>query len=292
MKYGSQSETATIKSILLKHPKDAFCSQDTIDANWRDLHYKACPEYKATVEEFKSFEELLKRVVNHIYYLPKDNNTGMDSIYTRDPAFITNRGAVLCNMGKKQRQGEPLSMGKYLGDIGVPILGSITGQGKLEGGDIVWLDEHTIAVGIAYRSNEEGVRQLSDLTEGIIEKVIPVPLPHWNGREDCFHLMSIISPVDKDLAVVYSRLMPVPFREYLISRRIKMIEVPDTEYKSMGCNVLSIAPRKCIIISGNPITKQMLEKEGVEVFEFNGGNLCQKGGGGPTCLTRPMLRED
>jgi len=181
-------------------------------------------------------------------------------------------------------------MGKYLGEIGIPILGSITGEGKLEGGDVVWLDEHIIAVGIAYRSNEEGVRQLRDLTAGIIEEIIPVPLPHWNGKEDCFHLMSIISPVDKDLAVVYSRLMPVPFREYLISRGIKMIEVPDFEYESMGCNVLSIAPRKCIVISGNPMTKQILEDEGVEVFEFNGDNLCQKGGGGPTCLTRPILR--
>lgn len=292
MKYGSHSETAKIKSILLKHPKDAFCSQDTIDANWRDLHYKGRPDYKAVVEEFECFVDLLKREVAHIYYLPQDNNTGLDSIYTRDPALMTKKGAVLCNMGKKQRQEEPFSIRKYLGDIGIPILGSIAGGGKLEGGDVVWLDEHTIAVGIAYRSNEEGVRQLRDLADGIIEEIIPVPLPHWNGEEDCFHLMSIISPVDEDLAVVYSRLMPVPFREYLVSRGIKMIEVPDAEYESMGCNVLSIAPRKCIVISGNPITKQRLENEGVEVFEFNGGNLCQKGGGGPTCLTRPIIRED
>jgi len=290
MNYGSHSETGKIESVLLKHPKDAFCSQDDIDANWRDLHYKGRPDYKAVIEEFECFVELLKKYAAHIYYLPKDGKTGLDAIYTRDPALITKKGAVLCNMGKKQRQEEPFSMGKYLGEIGIPILGSITGEGKLEGGDIVWLDEHIIAVGIAYRSNEAGVRQLRDLTAGIIEDIIPVPLPHWNGKEDCFHLMSIISPVDNDLAVVYSRLMPVPFREYLISRGIKMIEVPDSEYESMGCNVLSVAPRKCIVISGNPITKKMLENEGVEVFEFNGENLCQKGGGGPTCLTRPILR--
>jgi len=290
MNYGSHSETDKIESILLKHPKDSFCNQDTIDANWRDLHYKGRPEYRTVVEEFECFVELLKKDVAHIHYLPKDSKTGLDVIYTRDPALITKKGAVLCNMGKKQRQEEPFSMGKYLDEIGIPILGSISGEGKLEGGDVVWLDEHIIAVGIAYRSNEEGVRQLRDLTAGIIEEIIPVPLPHWNGKEDCFHLMSIISPVDKGLAVVYSRLMPVPFREYLISRGIKMIEVPDSEYESMGCNVLSIAPRKCIVISGNPMTKQMLENEGVEVFEFNGDNLCHKGGGGPTCLTRPILR--
>ena len=284
MKYGSHSETGKIKRILLKRPKDAFRGQDNIDTNWKD--------YDAVVEEYSYFVELLRNAVAHIHYLSRDNNTGLDSIYVRDPALITKRGAILCNMGKKQRQGEPASMGKYLSEIGVPVLGSITGKGKLEGGDVVWLDEHTIAVGIAYRSNTEGVRQLSDLTAGIIDEIIPVPLPHWNGKEDCFHLMSIISPVDNDLAVVYSRLMPVPFREYLISRGIKMIEVPDAEYTSMGCNVLAIAPRQCIVLSGNPITKQMLENEGVEVFEFNGEELCHKGGGGPTCLTRPIFREE
>lgn len=292
MKYGSHSETGKIKRILLKRPKDAFRGQDHIDTNWRDLHYKGRPNYDAVVEEYSHFVELLRNAVAHIHYLSRDNNTGLDSIYVRDPALITKRGAILCNMGKKQRQGEPASMGKYLSEIGVPVLGSITGKGKLEGGDVVWLDEHTIAVGIAYRSNTEGVRQLSDLTAGIIDEIIPVPLPHWNGKEDCFHLMSIISPVDNDLAVVYSRLMPVPFREYLISRGIKMIEVPDAEYTSMGCNVLAIAPRQCIVLAGNPITKQMLENEGVEVFEFNGEELCHKGGGGPTCLTRPIFREE
>ena len=292
MKYGSHSETGKIKRILLKRPKDAFRGQDNIDTNWRDLHYKGRPNYDAVVEEYSHFVELLRNAVAHIHYLPRDNNTGLDSIYVRDPALITKRGAILCNMGKKQRQREPASMGKYLSEIGVPVLGSITGKGKLEGGDVVWLDEHTIAVGIAYRSNTEGVRQLSDLTAGIIDEIIPVPLPHWNGKEDCFHLMSIISPVDNDLAVVYSRLMPVPFREYLISRGIKMIEVPDAEYTSMGCNVLAIAPRQCIVLAGNPITKQMLENEGVEVFEFNGEELCHKGGGGPTCLTRPIFREE
>ncbi|UCD90255.1 MAG: hypothetical protein JSW04_02105, partial [Desulfobacterales bacterium] len=277
---------------LLKHPKDAFCSQDDINANWKDLHYKARPDYKAVIEEFECFVELLKKDVDHFYYLPKDSKTGLDAIYTRDPTLITKKGAVLCNMGKKQRQEEPFSIRKYFDEIGIPILGSITGEGQLEGGDVVWLDEHIIAVGIAYRTNEEGIRQLRDLTAGVIKEIIPVPLPHWNGREDCFHLMSIISPVDKNLAVVYSRLMPVPFREYLISRGIKMIEVPDSEYASMGCNVLAIAPRKCIVISGNPVTKQRLENEGVQVLEFNGDNLCQMGGGGPTCLTRPIRRED
>ncbi len=290
MKYGCQSETGKIESIILKHPKDAFYDQAYINANWKDLNYNGCPDYTKTVEEFEFFIELLEKEVSDIYYLPKDGSTGLDSIYTHDPAIITENGAVLCNMGKEQRKWEPTSMGQYLTKLGVPVLGSITGDGRLEGGDVVWIDERTIAVGIAYRSNQEGVRQLRKLTEGIVDEIIGVPLPHWNGQDDCLHLMSIISPIDKDLAVVYSRLMPVPFREFLITRQIRLIEVPDAEYGSMGCNVLAIAPRKCIVVSGNPLTKQMLEDEGVEVFEFNGQNLCFKGAGGPTCLTRPILR--
>ena len=290
MKYGCQSETGKIKSIILKHPKDASYNQEYINANWKDLNYNGCPDYEKTIEEFASFVELIAKEAADIYYLPKDSGTGLDSVYTRDPALITEKGAVLGNMGKKQRQREPLSMEQYFIELGIPVLGSITGEGRLEGGDVVWLDDRVLAVGIAYRSNEEGVRQLRELTAGIVEEIVHVPLPHWNGQDDCLHLMSMLSPVDQDLAVVYSRLMPVPFRDFLISRGIRFIEVPDSEYDSMGCNVLSIAPGRCVVIAGNPLTKKMLEDEGVEVFEFKGENLCLKGGGGPTCLTRPILR--
>ncbi len=290
MKYGCQSETGQIKSILLKHPKDALHNQEYVNANWKDLNYNGCPDYEKTIEEFDAFVELIAKEAADIYYLPEDVRTGLDSLYTRDPALITEKGAVLGNMGKKQRRWEPSSMEKFFNELGIPVLGAIAGKGRLEGGDVVWLDERVMAVGIAYRSNEEGVRQLRKLTAGIVDEIVQVPLPHWNGKDDCLHLMSILSPVGQDLAVVYSRLMPVPFRDFLISRGIRFIEVPDSEYDSMGGNVLSIAPGKCVVIAGNPLTKQMLEEEGVEVFEFNGDNLCLKGGGGPTCLTRPILR--
>jgi arginine deiminase len=290
MKYGCQSETGPIKSIILKHPKDAFYNQEYVNANWKDLNYIGCPDYESVVKEYDAFAALLKKEVSDIHFLPKNSKTGMDSIYTHDPALITENGAILCNMGKKQRQGESSAIGQYLTGLDIPILGSISGSGKLEGGDVVWLDKRTLAVGLTYRTNAEGIRQLKELTADIVEDIIPVPLPHWNGENDCFHLMSIISPVDNDLAVVYSRLMPVFFREMLVARGIRLIEVPDAEYGSMGCNVLAIAPRKCIVISGNPLTKKMLKKSGAEVSDFNGENLCLKGGGGPTCLTRPTLR--
>jgi len=292
MKQGCQSETGKIERLLLKHPRDAFYSQDHINRNWKDLNYTGCLDYDKAIEEFECFATRLQKEVPDIYYLPGNENTGPDSIYTHDPALITKKGAILCQMSKKQRQTEPPAMGQHLAELGIPILGTIRGGGKLEGGDVVWLDQRTIAVGLTYRSNMEGIQQLKSLTvnSGIADEIISVPLPHWHGKDDCLHLMSIISPIDKDLAVVYSRLMPVFFREFLISRGIKLIEVPDTEYDSLGCNVLAVAPRNCIVISGNPITKEMLENEGADVFEFEGENLCRKGGGGPTCLTRPILR--
>lgn len=290
MNYGCQSETGKIERLILKHPKDAFHNQDYINANWKDLNYIRCPDYEKVVKEFEFFAGVLENEISDIYYLPPNNKTGLDSIYTRDPALITAKGAVLGNMGKKQRYGEPSAVGQYLTELGIPILGSITGAGRLEGGDVVWLDEQTMAVGLSYRSNQEGLRQLVELTADVVSETVGVPLPHWNGKGECLHLMSILSPVDTDLAVVYSRLMPVFFRELLLSRQIKLIEVPDSEYDSMGCNVLAIAPRKCMMISGNPLTKQMLLNEGVEVLEFEGKHLCSPGGGGPTCLTRPVLR--
>lgn len=291
MRYGCQSETGQIKSILLKSPKDAFLNQDYINSNWKDLNYTKRPDFEKVVDEFEKFVELIKAQTSNIFYLPADPQTGLDSIYTHDPMLMTRNGAVLCNMGKTQRTHEPAAMGRYLEKLGIPILGSITGNGRLECGDVAWLSDRVAAVGLTYRTNIEGINQFKALTRDIVKEVIVVPLPHWNGQNDCFHLMSIISPVDGDLAVVYSRLMPIPFRQRLISLGIELIEVPDNEFVSMGCNVLAVAPRKCIVVSGNPVTQKRLKQCGAEVFELNAEDLCLKGGGGPTCLTRPLLRK-
>lgn len=292
MKTNGQSEIGTIRSILLKHPKDAFLSQGNIDQQWRQLNYTDRPDYNKALEEYEKFLGLLRKVVFDFHFLPENDITGLDSIYLHDPVIITKKGAILCNMGKKEREDEPAAVGRYLSEIGVPIVGKITGDGRVEGGDIVWLDEKTLAVGHGYRTNTEGIRQLKGLTADLVEEFIVVPLPHWKGPGDVMHLMSIISPIDNDLAVVYSPLMPIPFREYLIKRGIKLIEVPDSEFDSMGCNVLAMAPRKVIMLSGNPITQKGLETAGVEAMVYDGFDISRKGAGGPTCLTRPLLRSD
>ncbi|HHI03675.1 MAG TPA: hypothetical protein ENL22_09160 [candidate division Zixibacteria bacterium] len=290
MEIGNQSEFGKIEKILIKHPKDAFISQDNIDNQWNELGYSSAPVYNEAIEEYEYFVSLLKSEISDIMYLPQHEETGLDSIYVRDSSIVTPYGMILCSMGKPARQGEAVAVEKYLKSAQIPILGSITGDGRIEGGDLIWLDKKTIAVGRGYRTNDEGIRQLCELTSDFVDDMIIVHLPHWKGPGDVFHLMSIISPIDTNLALVYSRLMPVSFRELLTGRGMRLLDVPDSEFESMGCNVLTIAPRKCIMLKGNNRTRQMLEDEGVEVLIYKGDEISRKGAGGPTCLTRPLLR--
>src|ERR1043165_1285659 len=157
--------------------------------------------------------------------------------------------------------------------MGYEIARRITPPGLLEGGDVVWVDRRTVAVGRGYRTNDEGIAQLRLLLADSIDELFVVPLPHWRGAGDVFHLMSIISPVDRDLAVVYSPLMPIPFREWLIERGIALVEVPDAEFESMGANVLALAPRRCLMVAGNPKTRAAIERAGAEVIEYEGTEI-------------------
>ena len=291
MNFGCQSMVTPIKRLLLKRPSEAFRDQANVDRQWQELNYLGCPNYQKALAEYEKLVGLLKQVIPEIDYLPTNPQTTLDSIYVHDPVIVTNKGAILCNMGKAARQSEPRAVGAYLSEIGVPVLGAISGDGKLEGGDVVWIDERTLAVGQGYRTNAEGIRQLKELTKDFVQELLIVPLPHWQGPNDVLHLMSLISPIDHDLAVVYSPLLPVPFRQWLLKRGIKLLEVPNSEYETMACNVLAVAPRKCIMLSGNPQTKRKLEKEGAEAWEYIGEEISKKGAGGPTCLTRPILRE-
>ena len=290
MAYSCHNMVNPIKKIILKHPKDAFKDQDTINKQFSRLNYFEAPNFNKAISDYDKFVGLLISFDIELHFLPKDNSTSIDSIYTHDPCVVSNNGVILCNMGKKARLAEPNTMEDYFKSIQLPILGRIKAPGTLEGGDVVWIDEKTIAVGEGYRTNKEGIKQLKHLLSDQVENVISVPIPHWRGPEDCLHLMSNISPVDHNLYLVYSRLLPVPFRKYLLDRNIELIDVPDEEYESMGCNVLAVAPRKVIMINGNLITKQLLEKKDIEVYTYDGAEISIKGAGGPTCLTRPFVR--
>jgi N-dimethylarginine dimethylaminohydrolase len=214
----------------------------------------------------------------------------MDSIYCRDASIATDFGVIICNMGKEGRINEPKAQLEEYQQQNIPVLGMITSPGTLEGGDVAWLDDKTLAVGHTYRTNNEGIQQLKDLLEPNGVEVIVADLPHYRGKEDVFHLMSILSPVAKDLAVVYSPLMPIRFRNELLKRGYKLLEVPEEEFDSMGCNVLAISPKNCVMVAGNPKTKELLEEAGCKVVTYSGKEISVKGGGGPTCLTRPLTR--
>lgn len=290
MKYGSQSMVGKLESVFIKRPSEAFISQDHLAQNWAAYNYTSCPDYAEAVKEYEAFEAVLRKHVPNVDYLPQSDLTGLDSLYAHDSVKITRDGAILLKSGKTLRQGEAQAMKQVLSEKGIPVLGELTGEARADGGDIVWLDERTIAVARGYRTNDEGIRQLRELTAGLVDEFIVVQLPHGNGPDECLHLMSFISMVDQNLAVVYSPLMPVFFRQLLLERGIKLIEVPEDEYNNLGCNVLALAPRIAMIPASNPQTKAGLEAEGVTVYEYKGDEISFKGTGGPTCLTCPVER--
>ena len=286
----SHSEYLQLESVYLKSAEEAFISNQYLEKQWDELNYVSCPDFDLAIEEYKSLKKYFEEQQVSIHYFPKDDQVKIDSIYCRDASIATDFGFIICNMGKGGRINEPKSHLTAYQKNNIPVLGEIQFPGTLEGGDVAWLDKQTLAVGHTYRTNEEGIAQLKELLEPKGIKIIVAELPHYNGKNDVFHLMSILSPVDKNLAVVYSPLMPIKFRNELLRRGFELIEVPEDEFESMGCNVLAIAPRKCIAVKGNIKTQKLLEAAGCEVIVYKGSEISTKGGGGPTCLTRPLLR--
>lgn len=285
-----QSEYGTLQSVFLKNSTDAFIDQANIAKQWKGLNFLGEPDIVIAQNEYQQFETMLRATGVEVNYFEADDSVTMDSLYCRDASIATDNGIIICRMGKAGRVNEPSAAEEVYKKAGLPILGKIEAPGTVEGGDVAWLDQKTLAIGRTYRTNEEGIRQMRALLNPAGIEVIEVQLPHYKGPSDVFHLMSIFSPIDKDLAVVYSPLMPIVFREELIKRGYQLIEVPEEEFDSMGCNVLATAPRTCLMVKGNTVTKQRLQQAGCTVFEYEGQEISYKGGGGPTCLTRPMWR--
>lgn len=284
------SEYGRLAAVLVKHVRDAFISEAVIASQWKPLNFSAPPDFPRALDEYDRFLEIVAGTGCEVLSLPADDGGTLDSIYTRDAAVISAGGVVLASMGKQSRAGEPLAQGDELRRRGWTIAGSIAAPGHLEGGDLIWLDHRTLAVGQGARTNAPGIRQLRMLLNGSVDDLIVVPLPDCPGQHDVMHLMSLISPVDRDLAVVYSRLLPEAFRQTLLNRGYRLVDVPDEEYETMGTNVLALGPSECVMLNGNPRTRAALEKAGAVVHVYDGQEISLKGGGGPTCLTRPLAR--
>lgn len=291
MNYGCQSMVKKIDTILIKRPESAYISQENLSANWEAFKYFGCPDFEKAKKEYDNFEAIIRANVPHVYTLPYDARAGLDSIYTHDPVKITEKGAIYFPMGKELRSKEFLATEEFLKSQGVPTLGYIQPPGKMEGGDVLWIDERTVAIGLGYRTNQEGIRQFKELTKGLVDEYIIVPMPYADGPEACLHLMSIVSFVDTDKAVVYSKYMPVFFRNYLLEKGFELIECGDQEYDYLGTNLLALEPKKCVLIQGCPEIQKKLEEKGIEVLTYEGQEISYKGTGGPTCLTCPVCRK-
>lgn len=290
MKETHHSEYLKLASVYIKSAENSFRSEKQLSEQWQELQFLSKPNFEQSLKEYNSFHLYFTNKNIETRFFPVDEKTWIDSIYCRDASIATDFGMIICNMGKKRRVYEPKAQLEAYQQNTLEILGEITFPGTLEGGDVAWLDQNTLAVGHTYRTNEAGIDQLKALLHPKGIEVIVVELPHYKGKEDVFHLMSILSPVDKNLAVVYSPLMPIKFRNELLGRGFQLIEVPEEEFESMGCNVLAVSPRDCLMVDGNPITKKLLEEAGCQVIAYKGNEISVKGGGGPTCLTRPMKR--
>ena len=283
--WGGQSMVAPLKRVLLRKP-----APPAIDDEFARFGYPRAVDHDRTQIEHDTFRALLAEAGAEVVVAGPDEAGLLDAIFAYDPSLMTDAGAVLLRPSKELRLPEVDLAEQTYGELGIPVIGRIEAPGTVEGGDTLWLDERTLAVGRGYRTNDEGIRQLSALLAPHGIGVLTVDLPHWRGSDECLHLMSFISPVAERLAVVYLPLMSVPFVQELQRRGWAFIEVPDDEFEMHGCNVLTLAPMRVLVCDGSPVTRTRLEAAGCEVLIYTGDELSHNRAGGPTCLTRPLLR--
>jgi len=256
-------------------------------AHWREYGWRAAPDHAKAAEEHEVFRGLLEDAGSEVVLSSHDPGNP-DAIYVYDPVLVGSEGAVLLRPGKEGRRGEPGAMAEPLAAAGVPIAAELADPVVAEGGDTVWLDAETLLVGIGYRTSPAAVAALESVFPRV--QVLTFDLPHWNGRGEVMHLMSFISPLDGDLALVYRRIAPVRLLELLAERGIEVVGVPDDEFETQGSNVLALGPRQALALDGSPETRRRMERAGVDVVVYRGEEISLKGDGGPTCLTRPLLR--
>ena len=283
------NEFDRLADVALRVPMAAWRSQDLIERQWQDLDYRFQPDLEKAQLEYRRLIDHLRQQGTRIHFFPEDVSLSLDCLYVRDASIVAPDGMILCAMGKRQRRREALSAARYYEQVGIPIAGRIEADGLMEGGDVIWLDRQTVLVGEGYRTNRAGIDQLRAILGSDIQ-VLPVPLPHWKGEQDVFHLMSVISPLDADLLLVYSPLLPVTLRQFLLNSGFVLIDVADEEFGSMAGNVLALGPRQAVMLSGNPVTEKRLRQNGVQLQLIDGQHMSTAGCGGPTCLTRPLSR--
>jgi len=286
--YGSQSMAAPLRRVMMRSAASAMRRADA--AQW---HYGPGFDPQKAAVQHQGLVKLVSDAGATIEWLTDEDDGLADSVFTFDPSLMTDHGAIILSMGKALRLPEPGLHEAAYERMGIPVLGRIEAPGRVEGGDTVWLDRHTLIVGRGVRTNQEGVRQLAEMLAPKGITVHGFDLPLWQGEEACLHLMSVISPLADDLALVYSPLLPAPFYQMLKAKGIRLVEGDADEFRisnGLSLNVLPTDHRKVIAIAGFPKTKAAMEAAGCTVATFEADALCVACEGGPTCLTRPVWR--
>lgn len=286
--YGAQSMAAPLRLTLMRRASSAMRGADA--ARW---HYGPGFDEVRAASQHDALAALVASRGARIEWLDDAQDGLADSVFTHDPSLVTEHGAVLLSMGKALRKPEPGLHEAAYRRLGIPILGRVEEPGTVEGGDCVWVDQSTLAIGRGVRTNEAGIRQVAALLEPLGIAVLGFDLPLWQGEEACLHLMSVISPLADDLSLVYSPLLPAPFYQLLKARGIRLVEGDPEEFAAsngLSLNVLPMAPHDVIAVAGFPKTRAAMEAAGCTVTTFEADALCIACEGGPTCLTRPVLR--
>ncbi|MEI6626931.1 MAG: arginine deiminase family protein [Thermoleophilia bacterium] len=279
-RYGVQSMVDPLRRVLIRRPAT---TGDFAAADWRQ------PDPARLIAEHEAFGALLESLGCEVTVAEPVEGM-VDSVYVCDPVWTCGQGAIVLRSAKPARVGEGEAMVAPLEAAGVPIAGRLTGTATADGGDMVWLDNETLAVARGYRTNAEAHRQLDEILAAEGARTMRFDLPHDRGAAHVLHLMSFVSPVTHDLAVVFEPLAPVTLMQELQERGIGIIPLGEDEYHSMGCNILATAPGVVVVLDGNPNVRRAMEAKGIEVHAYQGGDVSLKGDGGPTCLTRELLR--
>jgi dimethylargininase len=280
--HGAQSMSANLELAVVKRPDAAF-GRAFADPALGFLHEVDLAEAQ---RQHDAFCTTLTDLGVEVVELGSDGPTG-DAVYTFDPMLSTDAGVIPLRPGKPNRQGEELLLERWANGRDIPTAGHVEAPGTVDGGDTFWLDQNLLVIGRSLRTNRAGAAQLQALVEA---ETLVVDVPYATGPAECLHLMSVISPVAADLAVVFLPQLPAGLYDLLQERGIRLVDVPESEMPSLGCNVLAVRPGVVVLAEGNPVTQRALLDHGCEVHTFAGSEVAVNGSGGPTCMTRPILR--
>lgn len=279
-----------LQRVLVCSPRAAGWNQPPIAGRWRELGFLHAPDFATAQMQHDELYRRLEAAGAEVFQLPSASDLSLDAVYTHDPSLASDYGLIALHPGKANRVPEAQRHVECCRSIGMPELGQIQSPGKTEAGDMVWLDSTTLLIGQGYRTNSAGIAQIRALLQPHGVEVLSAPLPHGTGPSACLHLMSLMSLLDEQTALVDLPWLAVETVELLQSRGYRLIEIEYSERDTLACNVLSLGDKRLLALEENQKTNQKLRQAGFDVRTFPGSELCVNGGGGPTCLTRPLLR--